>query len=78
MRVFIMEWTERELKEIEAVIKALNYALMVARGEGVKLDIENEQVLFIRDGKCIKKISVSGDNARGVFSDVVKALSSDL
>lgn len=69
-----MNWTERELKEIKQVIGHLGYALFVATGKELKLDVEREEVHLYMDGKCIKKISISGDNASGVFTDVLNVL----
>lgn len=73
-----MEWTEKELKEIRAVITGLNLAWMSAREIGVKLDVETEAVIITDGGRVVKKVSVAGDNASGVLCDVLKALSSDL
>lgn len=74
MRVFIMEWTDKELQEIKAVIMGLNLAWMSAREIGVKLDVETETVIITDGGRVVKKISVAGDNASGVLCDVVKVL----
>jgi len=69
-----MEWTDKELQEIKAVIMGLNLAWMSAREIGVKLDVETETVIITDGGRVVKKISVAGDNASGVLCDVVKVL----
>lgn len=71
-----MEWNENELREIRLIVSYMNCALLVAAGKKLKLDIEHEAVdVTLRDGTILKRISIGGDSAYGVFHDVVKALS---
>lgn len=67
-----MDWSERELSEIKLIIEHMSASLNIAYGVTLVLDINQEKVLFCRNGKIIKSISISSDNARGVLCDIME------
>ena len=66
------DWTEREIEEIRLIIEHMSASLNIAYGITLLLDITQAKVLFCRNGKTFKSISISGDNARGVFVDIME------
>lgn len=66
------DWTEREIEEIRLIIEHMSASLNIAYGITLLLDITREKVLFCRNGKTFKSISISGDNARGVLCDIME------
>ena len=71
------DWTEREIEEIRLIIEHMSASLNIAYGITLLLDITQEKVLFCRNGKTFKSISISGDNARGVLCDIIVNLDLD-
>ena len=70
-----MEWNDKELAKIEAVMKHLNAIIGITNGTSVKLDAEAEQVHFFSEsGKKYKTISVAGDSPRAVAKDVLQQI----
>ena len=70
-----MEWNDKELAKIEAVMKHLNAIISVTTGTSVKLDAEKEQVHFFSEsGKKYKTISVAGDSPLAVAKDVLQQI----
>ena len=69
-----MEWNDKELCEIRLIIEHMSASLNIAYGITLLLDITQEKVLFCRNGKTFKSISISGDNARGVLCDIMEML----
>ena len=52
-----MDWSEKELKKIKAVVEHLNAIICVTNGTSIKLDTEAEQVHFYSEsGKKYKTI----------------------
>ena len=70
-----MEWNDKELAKIEAVMKHLNAIISIANGTSVKLDAEAEQVHFFSEsGKKYKTISVAGDSPLAFAKDVLQQI----
>lgn len=70
-----MEWNEKELAKIEAVMKHLNAIIGVTTGTSVELDAEKEQVHFFSEsGRKYKTISVAGDSPLAVAKDVLQQI----
>ena len=70
-----MEWNDKELAKIEAVMKHLNAIIGVTTGTSVELDAEKEQVHFFSEsGKKYKTISVAGDSPLAVAKDVLQQI----
>lgn len=67
-----MEWNDKELVEIRLIVEHMSVSLNIAFGITLLLDINQEKVLFCRNGKTFKSISISGDNARGVLCDIME------
>lgn len=72
-----MEWNDKELVEIRLIVEHMSVSLNIAFGITLLLDINQEKVLFCRNGKTFKSISISGDNARGVLCDTIMNLDLD-
>lgn len=72
-----MEWNDKELVEIRLIVEHMSVSLNIAFGITLLLDINQEKVLFCRNGKTFKSISISGDNARGVLCDTIVNLDLD-
>ena len=66
------DWIEQEIGEIRFIIEHMSASLNIAYGITLLLDITQEKVLFCRNGKIFKSISISGDNARGVLCDIME------
>lgn len=66
------DWTEQEIGEIRLIIEHMSASLNIAYGITLLLDITQEKVLFCRNDKTFKSISISGDNARGVLCDIME------
>ena len=66
------DWTEQEIGEIRLIIEHMSASLNIAYGITLLLDVTQEKVLFCRNGKTLKSISISGDNARGVLCDIME------
>lgn len=66
------DWTEQEIGEIRLIIEHMSASLNIAYGITLLLDVTQEKVLFCRNGKTFKSISISGDNARGVLCDIME------
>lgn len=66
------DWTEQEIGEIRLIIEHMSASLNIAYGITLLLDITQEKVLFCRNSKTFKSISISGDNARGVLCDIME------
>lgn len=71
------DWIEQEIGEIRFIIEHMSVSLNIAFGITLLLDINQEKVLFCRNGKTFKSISISGDNARGVLCDTIVNLDLD-
>ena len=70
-----MEWNDKELAKIEAVMKHLNAIIGVTTGTSVELDAEKEQVHFFSEsGRKYKTISVAGDSPLAVAKDVLQQI----
>lgn len=70
-----MEWNDKELAKIEAVMKHLNAIISIANGTSVELDTEKEQVHFFSEsGRKYKTISVAGDSPLAVAKDVLQQI----
>ena len=72
-----MEWNDKELVEIRLIVEHMSVSLNIAFGITLLLDINQEKVLYCRNGKTFKSISISGDNARVVFWDTIVNLDLD-
>jgi len=70
-----MEWNDKELAKIEAVMKHLNAIIGITNGTSVELDAEKEQVHFFSEsGRKYKTISVAGDSPIAVAKDVLQQI----
>lgn len=70
-----MDWSEKELKKIKAVVEHLNAIICVTNGTSIKLDAEKEQVQFVSEsGRIYKTISVAGDSPLAVAKDVLQQI----
>ena len=70
-----MEWNDKELAKIEAVMKHLNAIIGVTTGTSVELDAEKEQVHFFSEsGRKYKTISVAGDSPLAFAKDVLQQI----
>jgi hypothetical protein len=71
----IVDWTEKELKDIENVIRHLNVCVMVATGLSLRFSAEAEAVELLNESrKTVKRFSVAGDSALGILRDIVSQL----
>ena len=71
----IMDWTEKELREIEIVISHLNVCLNVSTGLSVRFNAEKAVVELLNEScKVVKAISVSGNSSLGILRDVVSQI----
>ena len=70
-----MEWNDKELAKIEAIMKHLNAIISIANGTSVELDAEAEQVHFFSEsGRKYKTISVAGDSPLAFAKDVLQQI----
>ena len=65
--------TKYESTEITNLIKHLSEVTKITKDVTLEMNFENEEVLMLNhDGRILRHIDVSGDNAYGVLTDVMK------